>query len=258
MGRHKPTFGKCRLCGEKTKLTFEHIPPQSTFNKNGQYIQTTMNEFFSKKNPLKNFPKGVIKQGGMGTNSLCSNCNNFLGINYVKSYKSWVLSGLEVLKSGDNSNYSFIISDIEPLNIIKQIFSMFISFGDEQFYENHTELCEFVRNPKTNNLSDRYQIFTYLNDKGRVNYIPPMGSINLKKRTTVFCTEITFPPFGYVFTIGSSDSLDKKLCNISVFKTYEYNEKVKLEFNMYKLPKHLPLPIDYRTDEEINDSLSGE
>lgn len=28
----KPIIGKCRLCGEIKKLTFEHVPPETTFN----------------------------------------------------------------------------------------------------------------------------------------------------------------------------------------------------------------------------------
>ena len=34
----KPIIGKCRLCGETKKLTFEHVPPETTFNNYSVHI----------------------------------------------------------------------------------------------------------------------------------------------------------------------------------------------------------------------------
>ena len=34
----KSIIGKCRLCGETKKLTFEHVPPETTFNNYSVYI----------------------------------------------------------------------------------------------------------------------------------------------------------------------------------------------------------------------------
>ena len=34
----KPVIGKCRLCGETKKLTFEHVPPETTFNNYSVHI----------------------------------------------------------------------------------------------------------------------------------------------------------------------------------------------------------------------------
>ena len=131
---------------------------------------------------------------------------------------------------------------------------MFISMEEEDFYKNHTELCEFVRNPESNTIPDKYQIFTYLNELRSVNYIPPMVLGNFRTGSIVFCSELTFPPFGYVFTIDSGDKLDK-LTNITEFKNFKYDEKVNYPFEMFKLENHLPFPMDYRSKGEINDGL---
>ena len=32
MDRRKTILGVCRLCGEYTKLSFEHVPPKAAFN----------------------------------------------------------------------------------------------------------------------------------------------------------------------------------------------------------------------------------
>ena len=34
----KSIIGKCRLCGETKKLTFEHVPPETTFNNYSVHI----------------------------------------------------------------------------------------------------------------------------------------------------------------------------------------------------------------------------
>jgi len=38
LGKNK-NIGKCRLCSEIKKLTFEHVPPESAFNSTPIYFQ---------------------------------------------------------------------------------------------------------------------------------------------------------------------------------------------------------------------------
>lgn len=33
MSRKQKIYGMCRLCGENKELTFEHVPPETVFNK---------------------------------------------------------------------------------------------------------------------------------------------------------------------------------------------------------------------------------
>ena len=41
MSRNK-VYGKCRICGKEGKLTFEHIPPRATFNKQSARVVKLM------------------------------------------------------------------------------------------------------------------------------------------------------------------------------------------------------------------------
>lgn len=246
--------GICRLCGEKKELTFEHIPPKVSFNRDTGYTISPLGEAIEALNtPEGNF-KVTQKQGGIGNWSLCSECNIFLGTNYVDSYYYWVKRGVLVLKSGKQIS-DYIMQDIEPLKIIKQIFSMFISMEDEHCFKRHRELCEFVRNPSLNNLSEKYQIHVYLNKEGHVVYIPPTVTANLKTHISILCSELTFMPYGYVFSIDYNNPIEN-LINITTFKNYKLNEKADVTFKgMHLLPHYLPFPLDYRTKEEINDAV---
>lgn len=256
MGRHKTEFGRCRLCGEMKTLSFEHVPPRSSFNKNTIYHVSSVLDVLESENPFNPKVKGKTKQGGTGNNSLCLDCNNFLGRTYVDSYNGWVDVGYKILRSYKETPISFIIQDFEPLKVIKQIFSMFISMDDEKCFDRHKDLCEFVSNPNSNDLPEKYQIQTYLIEKVNTIYIPPMCVGDLKMGQSVLCSEITFIPFGYVF---SMDNISPKveLINITSFKSYKLEDKVNLKFqNFHKLQKHLPIPLDYRTKEQITEGMT--
>jgi hypothetical protein len=251
MGRHKTVFGRCRLCGEMKDLSFEHIPPRSSFNKNTVYYISSFKESLESDDFLNPKIKGKTKQGGTGNNSLCIDCNNFLGRTYVDSYIGWVQVGIDRIKIYTDSPISFIIEDFEPLKVLKQIFSMFISMDDEDCYDRHKDLCDYVRDPNSNKLPEKYKLLTYLNDVGNTFYIPPLCYGNFNTGSFVLCSELTFSPFGYVFTIDNNFPIDK-LTDITSFNKYKLDDKVSIIFqNLYKFPKHLPIPLDYRTVEEI-------
>jgi len=90
MGKRKKVKGICRLCGKNTSLTFEHVPPQSAYNKHTKYYKQSIEEMMKVDNLLNHKFKGKLYQGGIGYHSLCNDCNNFLGTHYVNSYKDWV------------------------------------------------------------------------------------------------------------------------------------------------------------------------
>lgn len=257
MGRHKSEFGRCRLCGEKKTLSFEHVPPRSSFNKNTIYNVSSVMDVLESDNPFHPKNIGKTKQGGTGNNSLCLDCNNFLGRTYVNSYNGWVNVGNKILRSYKETPISFIISNFEPLKVIKQIYSMFISMDDENCFDRHKDLCEFVKDPNSSDLDEKYQILLYLINEGDTIYIPPMCVGNFKTGLSVFGSEISFPPFGYVFTIDNNSPIDN-LFNITYFKTFKLVEKVDIKIqNLHKLQKNLPILLDYRTKEQINEGRTS-
>lgn len=83
----KDKYGSCKLCGNTTALTYEHVPPKNAHNKNRFYIfpsDSSINDPFLEK------PKGKPEQGGIGYYSLCESCNTKTGAWYGKSYIDFV------------------------------------------------------------------------------------------------------------------------------------------------------------------------
>lgn len=253
LGRRK-IIGTCRLCGVKSELTFEHIPPKFAFNRNTGYTVSTIVDAIEALEDSEANSKAKRKQGGIGNISLCTKCNEFLGQNYVDAYTNWAKTGIQVLKT-PGEVYDYVMENIEPLKIIKQIFSMFISMEDELCYKRYRELCDFVRNPGETVLSEKYQIHTYLNKEATVVYIPFTVTANFKSGISIPCTELTFIPYGYVFTLDYSNAISN-LVNITTFKNYKLDEKANIGFyGMHLLPNYIPFPLDYRTKEEIADTI---
>ncbi len=247
-------IGKCRLCGWQGELSFEHIPPKTTFNKNTRYTSAKFEDYIKLKNPLNEIPKGKSKQGGIGENSFCEKCNNFLGHAYVPAYKRWVLGGREILKDTEFCFHNYIIHEIEPNKIIKQIISMFLAINQEWFSKEHFELSEFVQNKSSILLSEKYKIFFYLTRAENIRYSPFIVQGNLNNGKSIKCCEISFPPYGYVLTIDYNEEIEK-LTNITRFKLYK--DKIDFNFKTFQLPTYLSLPLDYRTKYEIEKDLGN-
>lgn len=246
--------GICRLCGKETDLSFEHVPPRTTFNKNTRYTSVDFEDYIKTKNPLKNPPKGKIKQGGIGYNSFCKKCNSFLGSNYVQAYKRWVQGGFEILKNTECYHHNYLLREVEPLKIFKHIISMFLAINGEWYLESYPELAEFVSNPKTRTLSSRFRVFTYLTRAEKLRYMGHVAHGNFALGTSIKCSEIAFPPYGYVLTIDFEGPIEF-LNDITKFKDFEINMTKNLKINMFQLPTYMPFPLDYRTKDQLEKDI---
>jgi hypothetical protein len=251
MARHKMIKGICKLCSQNTDLSFEHVPPKVTNNKNTKYVSIPLEEYYKIDNLLETNPKGKIKQGGIGYNSFCRNCNSFLGTNYVPAYEKWVRAGYQLLSNSEISYIRYQITEIEPLKILKHIISMFLAINDNWYLESYPELAEFVSNTTSNVLPEKFRVFTYLNKDGNIRYMKHQTVGDFSNGYIINCSEITFPPYGFILTLDYSNQNIKNLTDITGFKTLGNNNKLLMNFDMYQLPTHINIPMDYRTKKEI-------
>lgn len=233
MGSKKKVIGICRLCGEEKELNKEHVPPRSCYNKHTTYYSIPIEESLNFKDLTKYKPIGKKEQGGVTFCSLCGDCNSFLGSQYVNSYKNWVNRGFFVLKEGDHFVYGYKLKNIEPLKILKQIISMFLSINSDWYLKSYPELSEFVLNSNSQDLPDKFKVYSYLNNEGVFRHIPHMTK-RFQNGVILNCTEITYPPYGYVLTIDNKSKM--KLTDITFFKDYSLGDKVDISLEMVKLP----------------------
>ena len=137
----KTRFGKCKLCGKKARLSFEHVPPRCTFNdKSVKLISGDKMLGNDDRMPweLKDL-KGVIQQKGKGGYYLCEQCNNTSGSWYIPFYEEFIKGILYVLQKNDLTDAPAVgvhISKFRPLPIIKQILLMFCDINNDCFKDD--------------------------------------------------------------------------------------------------------------------------
>lgn len=94
--RH-PVLGRCRLCGTRTLLTREHMPPAASGNRETSVVHTITD--WLARSALDVMPGGKKEQGGIWGYTLCSGCNNHTG-RYGTEYKLWARTAIDMLRRG--------------------------------------------------------------------------------------------------------------------------------------------------------------
>jgi hypothetical protein len=247
MSRKKVT-GICHICGANGPLSFEHIPPEKAFN----YRPVIGVQF---EDAIKLGPgseiRGPIQQKGVGAYTLCGKCNNNTGSWYGTYFVDWCYQGLELLLRAHKEISVFHFFYIYPLHIIKQIVTMFFSVNNPEYANANPELVRFVLNKDKKYLPDYYRFFVYLNKGSRIRTSGVIAGIPTQSGKTIkVFSEIAFPPYGYVMTFRSLPP-DKRLCEITDFSRYNYNDLIPIPLKLPILPTHLYVPCDYRTKKEI-------
>src|SRR5262245_23369761 len=72
-----PADRACRICGEVTRLSFEHVPPKGTGN-TGRVEMLGIEAWLAREDRGAKV-RGTISQRGSGAYSLCRDCNSRAG-----------------------------------------------------------------------------------------------------------------------------------------------------------------------------------
>lgn len=279
--------GYCALCGKYfDDLSFEHIPPKSAFNNNPA-------KGFSGDELIGNNSAPWITDGlqyenmqkGMGLYSLCHECNNNTGSWYTSEYQKFALIFSKILKQSKNqSNVGVKINNVYPLQIIKQVISMFCSINkniifssrnavqDKEVKEMPTilqtmigaqyalvnasnlleELKKFVLDKRLTGLDcNKYKLCIYQTDSKICKYNGLSSVMNLNNNTFVTMSEITAYPFGFILYFNPPEDLNYKGVDITCFSSCNYDDiaDIYLPLTLYEVNSWMPL--DYRDKAKI-------
>lgn len=205
------SVGKCNLCGEERKLTFEHIPPRRAFNCNPTVAHTL--EGFMLGNKLKANPIVVPFRRGLGIASLCESCNNFTGQRYGEAFWAWTAQCARYADRIGDEHGCLLPFEIQPLEVLKQVMTMAMAAGQCGNTRTMNELRQFVLTPDARICPSTVEVLTYLvpptRDRRRPEltlnrFINSCAVMHIDSRTSFgVLSEIAFPPAGYlvVFSI---------------------------------------------------------
>ncbi|MES2284681.1 MAG: hypothetical protein V4547_03260 [Bacteroidota bacterium] len=213
-------IGDCLLCGLVGELTFEHVPPRAAFNNKRIKVQNHIH-LTENTNPL--FGKYSKAPRGFGGFTLCKSCNNTTGDWYAKDYTVFAHQAMKNIKSLSPRYWVDGKYNIKPLNVLKQVLTMFMSADKSKHLQSQTDLVHFILNRESQNLPTRFKIYMYstLSPFYRMQgwcIVSEMSSETISK-----WAEINFKPFGFLFTEDSNAAHPDQL-DISNFKNYKYDE----------------------------------
>ncbi|OFX21040.1 MAG: hypothetical protein A2033_10455 [Bacteroidetes bacterium GWA2_31_9] len=227
----KDVFGYCSVCNEYTKLTFEHIPPKKSFNNKPIFIKN-YNSLFDEKSHYYG-SKRILNQGS-GDFTLCRKCNSNTGDWYGRDYISWSEQGNDILIANKGKRIIACNFKIKPLNVLKQLFSFFLSLDKMGVLKNYKELVKFVLEKDNNILSEKFKIYMYLNYSSIHRFIGYSYVAGEGISSICRWSEINFKPFGFLFC-DDSPPANSFLVDITFFKNFSYNQLVVLNISLFYL-----------------------
>lgn len=218
--------GKCRICSKYGKLTFEHVPPQSAFNSNPVFFQKSVH-LHDKKSYL--YGQRIRSNQGAGGYYLCKSCNNLTGSYYGDSYKKFAYIGMMALTNRIWTSKTITFEyAFQPLNVLKQVLSMFMCLDSGGELLRLKGLTEFILNKNSQNLPPNIRIFMYHTVSKEVRN--GWGMVNSGGSTHIL-GEITYPPFGFVYALDSEPIRDD-FFEITRFKNFKFNQTFQVRIDI--------------------------
>jgi len=247
--------GKCHICGNHSKLTYEHLPPAAAFNSHKAFVYLAKDVIGSDNVPW-NFPgkKGKQHQRGIGFYTLCGKCNNDTGAWYADAFVDFTYKGYrgsydKKVSSNDWTKITF--QDIYPLRVFKETIAMFFSVNTPDLSDVHPHLRALILSKYNRGIPpDEYGLYVYLL-RGSVARLAGLAGIaSLTDGHSRVLSELAAPPFGYVLEFDPKSKKD--YCDITFFANqFDYNEKRTITLEMPVYESNTAFPADYRTKNQI-------
>lgn len=229
--REQPDY--CNICGKKTYLTWDHIPPKSLLQEPNTYVNTLFHELPSPDRHMKQYQSGIKYQ------SICSHCNNELVGKYdvdLSAFTKAVISELEICVQKllnheiDRVNSITIIAKINK--VLRAICGHFLAMKNH--YDAETTIDCYLRSY----LMDAKQTFSgfFLH-----SWFYPYSTILNARDFTLAGTPQNLHPKGYVsvmvyyplaYLISTLDESVVSLDNLGSYSTANIDEEVPVTLHL--------------------------
>jgi len=235
--------GVCHLCGQVSRLSFEHIPPKRVFNDRPLVLRTVDDMARRWKGPSR-------FRRGMGRRTLCEACNGRTADLYGEAFAEWTRQALSFVgRIGPNPVLSLPF-DIFPLRVLKQVLTMALAATGAGEPRRCGELQRMILCPHQRYLPYEYGVFAYFNPTGGHRLAGNVAVLRTNRGLVNYVlAEVAFPPMGYcVVRLDAQDpSIPRQegLCDIGFFSRFGYHERRTVWLTMSKRTPAGPFPLAY-------------
>lgn len=252
-------YGKCRICGKETVLTYEHVPPQKAFNSN-TVVEYSYRQIIDIITDRQRMPwdysgiRGKYNQKGGGGYYLCKECNNNTGSWYMEEYTIFVNTLgylIQKEKFKVNESYDFTLFDLSPLKIFKGIITLMCDtnnncLGDER-------LRSFLLDKESNDFdTEKYQVYAYLVTPNSNRITGLVAEAQLNTSNIICFSEVVHYPIGFTMYIDKPYNFKPFGFDVTSLVNHKYDDKCNLFFSCVPyIQLSSLLPRDYRTKDEL-------
>ncbi len=249
-------LGVCNICGQLKKLSFEHVPPQSAMNTEKVLIASA-DRYWNSGPGQGRKATGRENKRGYGKASICEKCNNDAGRWYVPAFARWCRQAIQFRENSGGKSAVYHFTTLSPLPVIKQITTMFLALhGNELAGPNKESLRRFVLNRRMSGLPPAIRFWVYYVAPGPLRDAPVCATINVVTGKFTVGSEFSFPPFGYMVTLGSEPEEKHRLTEITHFSRYGESDITQMALSLEQLPTHGPALGDYRSFADMSHTTS--
>ncbi len=161
----KKKEGVCHICGKVGPLSFEHIPPRSMGNSVPTKSYSVV-EMAKKHHTLSTSNKDGVRyrqqQKGIGFQTICRECNSYLGKHYVKAYTGCVSELGSILAMSEQDGKALGIHleshNVPVLAFFKHVISNFCTTTQPG---SMLDCRDFLLNYESNAFPERYRVFMF-------------------------------------------------------------------------------------------------
>jgi len=263
----KKVYGTCALCGKEGLLTFEHVPPECTFNKQRVKVikgEALVNQLKSGRKPWNpDFSQGKIQQKGSGGYYLCKQCNSATGSWYIPYYKRFVMGVACIIQEYELeldtlTSVCIEFKEFRPMPIIKEILTLFCDINHGTFGDDSLQGYLLDKDRIEGFDTKKYRVFCYIS-KGPLDKANGLSvsviKIGTNEMMCICLSEITSYPLGFTLYIDLPDGYTPEGVEITEFAQYNYNDVVTCKMMIPALESNTIFPGDHRSKSMINATI---
>lgn len=249
--------GKCCICGENKKLTYEHIPPRGAFNDKCSKvynIEAITSAILDESRLPWEYDglKYEQQQQGTGMFNLCGSCNSYTGKYYGNEYIKFVKGILYILQDKDVEKATGIhikMKEFYPLRFAKQVLSLFCSTCGTELIEMYPNIKSLLLDKDSKGLDKDLRISMFILKTPR-NFNSGIEKIYMDDGSIQKIAEINAFPLGFILEINPTREL--KETNITnLFNDYDYDDFGEVDIKIPAFERNNIVPTDYRSKEEF-------